>query len=69
MMTGASLTHMVMVLTRHDRFLWASDRAANSMVIVDTTDDTVVNECLSYNYNSSNWNYQQINYGKYKKKY
>jgi DNA-binding beta-propeller fold protein YncE len=32
------------VLTRHDRYLWVVDRAANKIVIVDARTDTVVNE-------------------------
>jgi DNA-binding beta-propeller fold protein YncE len=32
------------VLTRHDRYLWVADRAANKLVIVDTRTDRVVNE-------------------------
>lgn len=31
-------------LTKHGRFLWVADRAANNMVVVDTASDTVVNE-------------------------
>jgi DNA-binding beta-propeller fold protein YncE len=32
------------VLTKHHRFLWVGDRAANRIVVVDTATDTVVNE-------------------------
>ena len=32
------------VLTKHNRFLWVGDRAANRVVVVDTATDTVVNE-------------------------
>jgi hypothetical protein len=32
------------VLTRNDRHLWVSDRAANNIVVVDTESDTVVGE-------------------------
>jgi len=32
------------VLTKHERFLWVGDRAANRIVVVDTASDTVVNE-------------------------
>ena len=32
------------VLTKHDRFLWVADRAANRIVVVDTASNTVVNE-------------------------
>lgn len=32
------------VLTKHGRFLWAADRAANRIVVVDTSNDTVANE-------------------------
>jgi hypothetical protein len=32
------------VLTKHNRFLWAGDRAANRLVVVDTATDLVVNE-------------------------
>lgn len=32
------------VLTKHGRFLWVADRAANRIVVVDTATDTVVNE-------------------------
>jgi len=32
------------VLTKHDRFLWVGDRAANRIVVVDTATNTVVNE-------------------------
>jgi hypothetical protein len=32
------------VLTKHDRFIWVGDRAANRIVVVDTGTDTVVNE-------------------------
>jgi len=32
------------VLTKHDRFLWVGDRAANRIVVVDTPTDAVVNE-------------------------
>ena len=32
------------VLTRHGRYLWVADRAANKLVIVDTRTDRVVNE-------------------------
>lgn len=32
------------VLTKHDRYLWVADRAANRIVVVDTESDTVVNE-------------------------
>lgn len=31
-------------LTKHGRFLWVADRAANRIVVVDTATDTVVNE-------------------------
>jgi DNA-binding beta-propeller fold protein YncE len=31
-------------LTKHDRYLWVADRAANRIVVVDTRRDTVVNE-------------------------
>jgi DNA-binding beta-propeller fold protein YncE len=31
-------------LTKHERFLWVADRAANRIVVVDTTSDQVVNE-------------------------
>jgi DNA-binding beta-propeller fold protein YncE len=31
-------------LTRHGRFLWVADRAANRIVVVDTATDVVVNE-------------------------
>jgi DNA-binding beta-propeller fold protein YncE len=31
-------------LTKHGRFLWVADRAANKVVVVDTATDTVVNE-------------------------
>jgi hypothetical protein len=31
-------------LTKHDRFLWVGDRAANRIIVVDTESDTVVNE-------------------------
>jgi DNA-binding beta-propeller fold protein YncE len=31
-------------LTRHARYLWVADRAANRIVVVDTRSDTVVNE-------------------------
>jgi DNA-binding beta-propeller fold protein YncE len=33
-----------LVLTRHGRFLWVADRAANRIVVVDTASDLVVNE-------------------------
>jgi DNA-binding beta-propeller fold protein YncE len=32
------------VLTKHARFLWVADRAANRIVVVDTATDAVVNE-------------------------
>jgi len=32
------------VLTKHQRFLWVGDRAANRIVVVDTATDAVVNE-------------------------
>jgi DNA-binding beta-propeller fold protein YncE len=31
-------------LTKHDRYLWVADRAANRIVVVDTQSDQVVNE-------------------------
>jgi len=31
-------------LTKHDRFLWVADRAANRIVVVDTNTDSLVNE-------------------------
>ena len=31
-------------LTKHSRYLWVADRAANRIVVVDTTSDAVVNE-------------------------
>jgi DNA-binding beta-propeller fold protein YncE len=33
-----------LVLTRHERYLWIADRAANLMIVVDTATDTVINE-------------------------
>lgn len=33
-----------LLLTRHQQYLWVADRAANSIVVVDTQTDTVVNE-------------------------
>ena len=32
------------VLTKHDKYLWVADRAANRIIVVDTRRDTVVNE-------------------------
>lgn len=32
------------ILTKHGRYLWVADRAANRIVVVDTTRDVVVNE-------------------------
>jgi hypothetical protein len=32
------------VLTKHDKYLWVADRAANKVVVVDTRRDTVANE-------------------------
>ena len=32
------------ILTKHGRFLWVTDRAANRIVVVDAKSDTVVNE-------------------------
>lgn len=32
------------IATKHGRYLWAADRAANRMIVVDTATDTVVNE-------------------------
>ena len=32
------------VLTRHNRFIWVADRAANDIVVVDAARDDVVNE-------------------------
>jgi hypothetical protein len=32
------------VLTKHSRFIWVADRAANNMVVVDAARDAVVNE-------------------------
>jgi DNA-binding beta-propeller fold protein YncE len=32
------------VLTKHDRYLWVADRAANRIMVVETASDTVVNE-------------------------
>ncbi len=33
-----------LVLTKHERYLWVADRAANLMIVVDTETDNVVNE-------------------------
>ena len=33
-----------LMLTRRERYLWVADRAANTVVVVDTTTDAVVNE-------------------------
>jgi len=33
-------------LTKHERFLWVADRAANRIVVVDTATDTVVDEIV-----------------------
>jgi len=33
-----------MVLTKQGRFLWVGDRFANSIIVVDTISDSVVNE-------------------------
>ncbi|HXG24231.1 MAG TPA: hypothetical protein VNJ09_06720, partial [Chthonomonadales bacterium] len=33
-----------LVLTRHRRYLWAADRAANTILVVDPDTDSVVNE-------------------------
>jgi DNA-binding beta-propeller fold protein YncE len=34
------------VLTKHDRYLWVADRAANRIIVVDTRSDEVVNEIV-----------------------
>jgi DNA-binding beta-propeller fold protein YncE len=33
-----------LLLTRHERYLWVADRAANRVIVVDTTTHSVVNE-------------------------
>jgi YVTN family beta-propeller protein len=33
-----------LVLTKHERYLWVADRAANLIIVIDTATDTVVNE-------------------------
>jgi hypothetical protein len=33
-----------LLLTKHERYLWVADRAANRLIVVDTETDTVVNE-------------------------
>ena len=33
-----------LVLTKHERYLWVADRAANLIVVIDTATDMVVNE-------------------------
>lgn len=35
-----------LLLTKHERYLWVADRAANRIIVVDTVLDTVVNEIL-----------------------
>lgn len=41
---GGTVDSHGLLLTRHGRYLWAADRAANTFVVVDTASDAVVNE-------------------------